>query len=63
MSMAQEVHQTSTRSAEELHIQLAKFGVFTAALLKIQAVRDVTPCRLVNDYGRFDASYFPNLQG
>jgi len=50
------------RSAEGLHIELEKFDVFTEALLTIQAVRDVTPCRLVNNYRRFNGSYCPNLQ-
>jgi len=49
-------------SEEGLHIKLATFDVFTEVLLTIQAVWDVTPCRLVNNYRLFKGSYGPNLQ-
>jgi hypothetical protein len=51
------------RSAEGLHIKLSKFDILTALVVKIEAVRDVTLCRLVNNYRRFEGSHCPNLQG
>jgi len=49
-------------SAEELHIKVAKFDVFIEVLQTIQAVRHVTPRRLVNNYRLFKGSYCPNVQ-
>jgi len=36
------------KSLECFHV--TKFDDFTAIFIKIQALRDVTPCRLVNSY-------------
>jgi hypothetical protein len=50
------------RSAEGLHNKLSKNDVLKALLLKIQAVQDVSLCRLVNNYRRFEGSHCPKLQ-